>query len=919
MKANLGEREPSFLAHWDKEKIYETILKQNGRKPRFIFHDGPPYANGHIHYGTILNKILKDIVVKYQNMSGHYCEFIPGWDCHGLPIELQVDKKLASKKKNMSPIEIRQACRDYAKEFIDIQRCEFKRLGCLGDWENPYLTMSPQYEATIARELGRFVEKGYLYRGKKPVYWCPSCRTALAEAEVEYEDHTSPSIYVKFFLTKEDRQKIAWAKDKEPICLVIWTTTPWTLPANLGISLHPQFTYAALRTGKEIWIIADGLLNDFVKAVGLQEYQVVTKLSGKELEGLRCQHPFLSRDSLVMLGDHVTLEAGTGCVHTAPGHGQEDYVIGQKYGLKPLAPIDAGGRFTEEGGLDWLVGKKVEEADPLILDHLKEKGTLIQAEKTRHSYPHCWRCKKPIVFRATEQWFIAMEHADLRKKTLQQIQKVTWVPKWGINRIVGMIENRPDWCVSRQRLWGVPIIAVICESCEQASTNPKLIEAVAKMFEGEKGSDAWFDLDLKKVLPKDFTCPHCHKKGPFRKEKDILDVWFDSGVSYVAVLEERCQLKEQADLYLEGSDQHRGWFHTSLLTSMATRGRPPYKTVLTHGFVVDAEGKKLSKSAQNYIPPENVLKSSGAEMLRLWVANEDYRNDIRFSEEILTRLSDSYRKIRNTCRYLLGNLYDFTPGQDEVPFHQLEEIDRWALHLLQDVIRRVRKHYESYEFHMISHSLTRFCAVELSALYFDILKDRLYTEAKKGTLRRGAQTVLFKILEVLVKLMAPILSFTAEEVWQAGPSFSKKPVSVFLNELPSPNPEWENRGLGERWERFFRMREGVTKALEVARAGKFLGNSLQARVVLEVSPDQAAFLKTFGKNLTDLFIVSEIVFGNASGEWVYCSEEMADFKVGIEKAGGAKCGRCWKYLPSVGKDQKHPELCQRCVDVVSSS
>ncbi|OGQ04357.1 MAG: isoleucine--tRNA ligase [Deltaproteobacteria bacterium RIFCSPLOWO2_01_44_7] len=916
MKAGLPQKEPQLLKFWEDLKLYEKLIEKNKDKTPYIFHDGPPYANGNIHYGTILNKVLKDIVVKFKNMSGQLCEFVPGWDCHGLPIELQVDKDLGSKKAQMSPLEIRKKCKEHALKYIDIQRSEFKRLGGVGRWEEPYITMSPQYEAAIAREFGKFVEKDLVYRSKKPVFWCPSCRTALAEAEVEYANHRSPSIYVKFKLMETNKVKKSWGLKEEPVYLVIWTTTPWTLPANLAISLHPSFTYAAIRMGKEVWVIADTLLNKVLEVFGSPECEVLTKFSGKDLENLHCQHPFLPKQSLIVLGAHVTSEAGTGCVHTAPGHGQEDYVIGQKYGLEPFAPIDAQGRFTKEVGLAWIEGKKVEEANQPIIDHLKQSGALAKEDKLEHSYPHCWRCKNPILFRATEQWFVSMEKQDLRKKALRAIDNVEWIPPWGRNRIFGMVQERPDWCISRQRLWGVPIIALACSECETVHTTKELVDKAAKVFEKE-GSDAWFASDdVSQFIPEKFSCPKCKKKTKFVKVGDILDVWFDSGVSFAAVLEEMLKLKEPADLYLEGSDQHRGWFHTSLLISIGTRDRAPYKRVLTHGFVVDAEGKKLSKSAKNYIPPDNVLKNQGAEMLRLWVANEDYRNDIRFSEEILTRLIDSYRKVRNTCRYMLGNLFDFTPGKDEVPYEELLELDRWALHVLQSVIKQVREAYERFEFHMIAHTLNRFCAVELSSFYFDILKDRLYTEAKKGLPRRAAQTALFKILETMTRLMAPILSFTAEEVWQASPAFEGKPKSIFLTDLPAPNSKWEDQALSERWERFFTMRGLVTKALELARAGKFLGNSLEAKVVIEAKKDQQQFLQSFGTSLPDLFIVSEVEFGKAKGNWTHTSDEVAGFKVGVEKATGKKCGRCWKYLSSVGSNAKNPDVCERCAHVL---
>ncbi|MBI4124343.1 MAG: isoleucine--tRNA ligase [Deltaproteobacteria bacterium] len=918
MKADLGRREPDFLKFWEENKIYSALVRKNQQGAPFIFHDGPPYANGHIHYGTILNKVLKDMVVKYKNMNGRFCEFIPGWDCHGLPIELQVDKELGPKKNKMTVLEFRKACREYAEKFIDIQRNEFKRLGCFGDWENPYLTMSPHYESVIAREFGRFVKAGFVYRGKKPVFWCASCRTVLAEAEIEYKDRTAPSIYVKFRMVEEARLRQKWSLPDSPVYAVIWTTTPWTLPANLGIALHPELTYAAVKIEKEIWIVADGLLNKILEIFGSPECDVLAKFSARDLENLHARHPFLPKESLIILGPHVTLEAGTGCVHTAPGHGYEDYEVGKKYGLEPFAPVDEKGCFTKEAGLDWLTGQFVEKANRPIIEHLKQAGALIKEETIQHSYPHCSRCGKGIVFRATDQWFVSMENRDLRKKALRAIDQVAWIPAWGRNRIYGMVQARPDWCVSRQRQWGVPIIAAVCEVCAEAATSAELVEKAAKLFEKEGGSDLWFSLDLEKILPKDFQCPHCKKKTKFKKETAILDVWFDSGVSYAAVLEDRNPKNVPADLYLEGSDQHRGWFHTSLLTAVATRDQAPYKTVLTHGFVVDQEGKKLSKSAQNYVPPENVLKAQGAELLRMWVANEDYFNDIRFSGEILTHLVDAYRKIRNTCRYLLGNLADFAPETERTAYEKMPELDRWALFVLHQLVDKVRQAYENYEFHKIAHAVNRFCAVECSALYFDIIKDRLYCEAKGGELRKSAQTVLFEILNALVRLIAPILSFTAEEVWQAFPPFKARNASVFLAGLPQTDPQWNDAGLGERWERLLTMREAVTKALEVARAEKVIRNSLEARLVLEASKDQEEFLKSF-QGLADIFIVSAVTFGRATGDWVHTSEAVAGLKVGVAKAEGQKCVRCWKYLPSVGKNKVHPEICLRCISVVTGS
>jgi len=915
MKADLAKKEPEQIKKWEEMRLYEQIVENNcGNKP-YIFHDGPPYANGHVHLGTMLNKILKDIVVKYKNMTGYLCEFVPGWDCHGLPIEIEVDKKLGEKKNLLDPIEKRKACREHALHFIDIQRKEFKRLGGIGRWDNPYTTMSNDYEATIAREFGKFVSNGSVYREKKPILWCASCGTALAEAEVEYKDHVSPSIYVKFHLKDDEIFRKEWKLKDEPIYLVIWTTTPWTIPANLAIALHPALPYVAVKVDNEIWILAEGLIDTVMKAVGKSYSDIVGRPTSKDLEHKHCRHPLIERDSLIILGEHVTLEAGTGAVHTAPGHGQEDYEVGLRYGLDVLAPVDGAGRFTSECELSELVGVFVETANDKIVEMLRQKKNLIKSENVSHSYPHCWRCKKPVIFRSTEQWFISMEHRDLRKKSLLAIEEVEWIPPWGKNRIGGMISMRPDWCISRQRVWGVPIIAVGCETCGTIQTTSELIEKTVKIFEDE-GSDAWFLRRVEDFLPENFKCQTCGEKKKFLKEKDILDVWFDSGVSYAAVLENQLGIKEQADLYLEGSDQHRGWFHTSLLTSVGTRGRAPYKRVLTHGFVVDGEGRKYSKSAKNYVPPEKLIEKYGVEILRLWTSAEDYRDDIRFSDEIITRLVEAYRKIRNTCRYIVANLYDFDPSRDMVSDHEFMEIDRFALHALQGVIEKMLNAYEKFEFHVITHALNRFCAVELSAFVFDIMKDRLYCEKKDGKKRRAAQTVLFKIGEALVRLMAPILSFTAEEVWQYLPTYTKKADSVFLTRMPQIEDKYVNQELGNRWEQFRRIREVATKVLELARAAKTIGNSLQAKLIIEADEDKERFLKSFGLDLADLFIVSEVEFGKAESSHVYESNECPGIKMAVVLAQGKKCIRCWKVNKSVGEDEKHPELCSRCASVV---
>lgn len=914
MKANLPEREPLQIKRWDEERLYHRMAEVRADAPRYLLHDGPPYANGHLHLGTILNKILKDIVVKYKNMMGYRCDFIPGWDCHGLPIELEVDKKLGGKKREMEPAQIRQACREHAAKFVDIQREEFKRLGVLGRWEKPYITMSHGYEASIAREFGKFVAGGNLYKGKKPIHWCASCRTALAEAEVEYADHTSPSIYVKFRLNDDAEFRRSWNLDNEPVYLVIWTTTPWTIPANLAIALNPGLSYVAVKVDNEVWVVAEGLLDSVMEAVGKHYSTIVGKPKASELEHRKCRHPLIERDSLVILGEHVTLDAGTGAVHTAPGHGQEDYDVGQRYGLEVLAPVDDKGCFTSEAGLPWLTGIFVEAANAPILEKLREAGALVKSQEISHSYPHCWRCKKPIIFRSTDQWFISMEKGSLRAKALDAIKGVQWIPPWGENRITGMVSSRPDWCISRQRLWGVPVVALVCEACDTSHTTSEIVEKAVTLFEKE-GADAWYTHPAKDFLPSNFACPSCGERSRFGKEPDILDVWFDSGVSYAAVLENMEGICDQADLYLEGSDQHRGWFHTALLTSIGTRGRAPYKRVLTHGFVVDGEGKKYSKSARNYVPPEQIINKHGAEVLRLWVAAEDYRDDIRFSDEILTRCIEAYRKLRNTARYILGNLFDFNPARDAVPDDKLMEIDRWALNELSRLVKRSLSAYDAFEFHTISQGLNRFCTVELSSFYLDILKDRLYSEKSNSVGRRSAQTALWKILDSMTRLMAPIFSFTSDEIWRAMPKLSSVPESVFLAQMPKPLDADEK--LLSRWEKLMGIRQIVTKALEGARAGKFIGNPLAAKVIIECDEETKGFLQSFGAGLADLFIVSGVTFSVANGKYVEASESMAGLKVGVEAADGSKCARCWKYAATVGSNAGHPEICARCASVIT--
>jgi len=926
MRANLPQNEPKQVERWQREGTYFQILEANQERPKFILHDGPPYANGNIHIGHALNKILKDIIVKYKAMTGNAAPYVPGWDCHGLPIELQVEKNIGrAKKLALSKAEIRRLCKEYAEKYISIQRDEFKRLGVLGDWERPYRTLDPAYEAQEVRELGKIAASGALYRQKKPVYWCASCVTALAEAEVEYEDHTSPSIYVKFAV--KDSQGLFPVDPVRGTFFVIWTTTPWTLPANQAIAVHPKFMYRLVKTPKGELIINQELIPSVMEACGIapEEYQTTGGAwPGTELEGIVCRHPWIDRDSKIILGDFVTQDQGTGSVHIAPGHGQEDYEVGLRYGLPVVAPVDAEGKFTDEAGD--LKGESVFKADPRIIQKLTEHGALLKEEKLSHSYPHCWRCKNPVIFRATEQWFISMETKGLRQSALDAIESVRWIPPWGKDRIRGMLESRPDWCISRQRSWGVPIPAVYCRKCNRAVLTQELCNHVAAIFEKE-GSDAWFIRPVDELVPVTLTCPDCAGHD-FAREEDILDVWFDSGVSWASVVERDPRLGGRADLYLEGSDQHRGWFHTALLTSLATRGRAPYDSVLTHGFTLDGKGRKMSKSLGNVIAPQEIMKKSGAEILRLWVAAEDFREDVRISDEILSRLVEAYRRLRNTARFLISNLYDFAPDKDAVQTAQLDEMDRWILQRTQNVLSRCREAYDNYEFHAVYHTLNNFCSVDLSAQYLDIVKDRLYCEGTRSNTRRAAQTTLYRILDTLVHLMAPILSFTAEEIWNYMPDKEQRAGSVFLSRIPEPDTSLGDEQLAEKWDRIFRERSEVLKALEQARAAGIIGHSLDAKVSFESrNGDRNSILTGLvlddRNRLQDLLIVSQAdILGDSLGAAgveasVYEATQL-NCRILVRKADGAKCTRCWKYDPAVGKDPTHPTVCARCASVLNA-
>jgi isoleucyl-tRNA synthetase len=909
MKANLVRKEPEMIARWDKEGLYRKIRESSKGRKQYMLHDGPPYANGHIHMGTAFNKVLKDIIIKSKQMAGFDAPYVPGWDCHGLPIEHKVDQELGAKKAGMSQVEIRKYCRRYAEKYIDIQRAEFRRLGVLGEWERPYLTMTYDYEATIVREFGKFALNGSLVKSKKPIYWCISCKTALAEAEVEYEPHTSPSIFVKFPMISDLGEDYPQLRGRETF-MVIWTTTPWTIPANLAIALHPDFEYVAVDPGNgQAWILAKGLMDVCMDTFGVKSYQVLVDLKASGLEGLKAKHPLYDRESLIVLAPYVTLDAGTGCVHTAPGHGREDYETGLKYHLDVYSPVDDAGHFSDD--VLYFAGLEVFEANVEVNRKLKEAGLLLKEEAITHEYPHCWRCKKPVVFRSTEQWFISMDNTGLRKKAMKAIQEVSWIPRWGRDRIYGLIENRPDWCISRQRAWGVPITVLYCRQCGGMLMTREVLDHVVQLVAGS-GADVWFREPEENLVPPGTTCPSCGA-GAFRKETDILDVWFDSGVSYAAVMEAREYLRSPSDLYLEGSDQHRGWFHSSLLCSVGTRDEAPYKSVLTHGFVVDGSGKAMHKSAGNVIAPEDLIKNYGAEIIRLWVAAEDYRDNIRLSEEILQRLTEAYRRIRNTCRFILGNLHDFDPAADRVPYGEMEELDRWAIHKLQEMSVRVLDAYEGFEFHTIYHSLHNFCVLDLSSFYLDILKDRLYVSPPKSRPRRSAQTAMWEIIDTLVRLMAPILSFTADEIWQYLGTTGRG-SSVHTAPFLPVREDYRDLSLAERWETILKVRREVTKALEVARKEKRIGHSLDAAVLIGLPEETASLLRGYLDQLRSLLIVSSVTLTTPQAlEGVAESEELPGVRVRVSPSSDPKCGRCWVHDPTVGADKQYPGACSRCV------
>lgn len=910
MKGNLNQREPEFIKEWDSKNIYQKMVDQNSEKGTFTFIDGPPYANGSIHIGHALNKTLKDIVVKYKNMSGYRAPFVPGWDCHGLPIELVVTKNLGDKKAEKSEAEIRELCRQEAKKWVGIQMEEFKRFGVLADWANPYLTLNPAYEAEEIRVLARILKTGAFYYGVKPVYWSWALRTALAEAEVEYKDVKSPSIYVRFEL-KEGIKSLSGKKQYA----VIWTTTPWTLPANLAICVHPEFTYEAFEWNDCYLIIAQDMKAKFEADSGLTLKPTGKVFSGEDLEGLAYTHPmsdyyktlktFDSQNiHKIILGNHVTLEAGTGLVHTAPGHGPDDYNVGLKYNLPIFSPVDETGAYTQE--VPEYKGQNVLQANAAIVERLKTSGYIIAHKEYEHSYPHCWRSKKPLIFRATPQWFLKMDlekdGSTVRKRALDGIKKVNWYPAWGENRISSMIENRPDWCVSRQRTWGVPIPVLYCSKCSTPLAKEDIMLRIADEMENNGGMEGYYNADVKKLLG-------THKcecgSTDFVKGKDILDVWFDSGVAFSAVRKQHPTLQQPADFYLEGSDQHRGWFHTSLLASVASEGIPPFKSVLTHGFVLYAKGQKMSKSQGNTIAPQDIIKNSGSDILRMWAAHEDYTQDISCNPEGFARITETYRRLRNTIRFLLGNIHDFDPAKDKVAYTQMTPLDQWALARLNQVIKNVEDAYEKYEFYKIYHLLNNFVTVDLSAFYLDILKDRLYVRKKDGVMRRSSQTALYEITSSLARMMAPIMSFLAEETYQF--LVGSKKESIFLEKYPQANKEWENSEVLSTFESFIGIRTEALKKLEELRQNKTIGASLEAQLHITAQPEQLKVLDLLKDYLNEFFIVSQVSVNKTPGE----------LNVTATKANGEKCVRCWTYNVETNKNPKFPGICPKCVEALS--
>lgn len=915
MKANLPQTEPKMLDKWAQTGLYHRIRDARRGQPTYILHDGPPYANGNIHLGHAFNKLLKDFIVKWKTMGGYDSPYVPGWDCHGLPIEIKVDGLLGGKKAKMSKAEVRAECRKYAGKFVALQSKSFQRLGVLGRWEDPYLTMSAGYEAVIAGAFVDFLDKGYVYKGLKPVNWCVSCRTALAEAEVEYENHSSPSIWVRFKLLGDPAALDPVLAGKSVYGL-IWTTTPWTIPANVGIAFHPGFEYSAVEARGDVYIVASELAKVTAESCGWPEYKEFARFRGERLAGLKFLHPFLERESLGVLADYVTLEQGTGAVHTAPGHGAEDYVTGQKFGLPTFCPVDAAGRFFHAEGAsgrlpEELIGQTIWDANPIVSGILRESGALLGEKRLDHSYPHCWRCHKPTIFRATEQWFIGMERNNLRQRTLEAIKAVSWHPEWGEERISNMIATRPDWCISRQRVWGVPITVFYCDGCGETLTRRDVLDGVVNEFR-QHTSDVWYTKSANELIGEGVSCAKCGGTE-FRKENDILDVWFDSGSSHLAVLTNENKLAWPSDMYLEGGDQYRGWFHSSMLVGVGLRGAAPYRECATNGWALDGEGRAMSKSLGNIIEPEEIVKKYGADVLRLWVSSVAFHEDVRMSELVLTRLTEAYRKLRNTFRYALGNLHDFDPSADATPAAELQEIDQWILLRAAALVEQCRAYYDDYSFHRVYQAVYNFATTDLSSVYFDILKDRLYTSASASKARRSAQTALYRVNHALVRLVAPLLAFTAEEAWSHMRLAEGSPESVHLSLAPKPEELTDglpasSASISGNWTRLLEVRDQVLKSLEAARNEKLIGAPLEAKAVLEAGESLMPLLHQYERDLPSIFITSEVELIPSAGS--------AELAVTIQKATGDKCDRCWKYTRDKGADASLPNVCAACARAV---
>lgn len=912
MRASLPQREPEILKVWEANDQYKQLMKHNEGKPMFLLHDGPPYANGDAHIGHALNKTLKDFIVRYKNMTGFQSPYVPGWDTHGLPTELAARKKAGiNAQTNISDLELRKICRDTALSYVDLQRESFKRMGVIGEWDNPYITLQKEFEEEQIKVFASMASKGYIYKGLKPVYWCSDCNTALAEAEIEYADDPCHSIYVKFKVTDDMGKLAVLGADLDKTYFVIWTTTTWTLPANVAICVGPNYEYSVLKANGEYYVMATDLAPVAMADAGVTDYETVGIIRGSELEYMKTAHPFIDRTSLVIVGDHVTLESGTGCVHTAPGHGVDDFIVCKKYKEIPIVvPVDDKGVLTEEAGQ--FAGLTTEQANKPIAEHLEKIGALFALKKINHQYPHCWRCHKPVIFRATSQWFCSVD--DFKKAAVEAAEDVQWFPEWGKDRLQSMVVERADWCISRQRKWGVPIPVVYCKECGKEIIDNDLMLKIAEIF-GQEGSDAWYAHDAEYFLPEGFKCPHCASTNGFEKEKDIMDVWFDSGSSHAAVCKKRDYLKTPADVYLEGADQYRGWFQSSLLTSVAGGGKAPYKQIITHGWTVDGEGRKMSKSLGNGIDPQEIIGKYGADILRLWVASADYHADIRISPEILKQISDNYRKIRNTARYCLGNLYDFDPDKDMVANDELEELDKYALMKLDEVLKTAREGYEGYEYHTTAHALHNFCVVDMSNFYFDVLKNRLYTSAPDSKSRRAAQTVLYKVLDALTLVLTPILAFTCDEIWKAMPHDSSKNVtSPLFNDIPCADYIETDEAFISKWDKIHEIRTDVQKALEQARTAKVIGKPLEAKVTLYADGELAQFLKSVEAQLPEIFITSAVELANGNGDF---AGDVKGLSVSVAKADGEKCERCWKFSSTVGECSGHPTLCKECAEVMA--